>query len=59
MDNTLKYLHLKHDGKNAIEIAREIAASAITPLYAIKKNKENISASFFNGIQGNCNYCHY
>ncbi len=34
MDNTDKYFHLKHDGRNAIEIAEEIAASAITPLYS-------------------------
>lgn len=40
MDNTLKYLHLKHDDKNAIEIAEEITASAITPLYTIKRIRE-------------------
>ncbi len=37
MDNTNKYLHLKLNGRNVIEIAEKIAASAITPLYAIKK----------------------
>lgn len=40
MDNTLKYLHLKHNGKNVFEIAKEIAASAITPLYVIKRIRE-------------------
>lgn len=40
MDNTIKYLHLERDGKSAFEIAEEITAAAITPLYAIKKIRE-------------------
>lgn len=40
MDNTIKYLHLKCNGKNAIEITREIAASARSPLHAIKRIRE-------------------
>lgn len=40
MDNTIKYLHVKRDGKNAFEIAEEITASAITPLYAMKRIRE-------------------
>jgi len=40
MDNALKYLHLKHNGKNVFEIVKEIAASAITPLYVIKRIRE-------------------
>lgn len=39
-NNTVKYLHLKRDGKSAFEIAEEITAAAITPLYAIKKIRE-------------------
>ena len=40
MDNTIKYLHLKHNGRNAVEIAEEISSLGITPLYAIKKIRE-------------------
>ena len=40
MDNTIKYLHLKHNGRNAVEIAEEISSLGITPLYALKRIRE-------------------
>ncbi|GEN76988.1 hypothetical protein [Chryseobacterium hagamense] len=40
MDKTVKYLHLKHDDKNAFQIVREMTDSLKTPLYAIRKIKE-------------------
>ncbi|WP_294224273.1 hypothetical protein [uncultured Chryseobacterium sp.] len=39
MDNTIKYLHLNHNGRNVFEIAREIEVLR-TPLYAMMKIRE-------------------
>ncbi|WP_294250662.1 hypothetical protein [uncultured Chryseobacterium sp.] len=39
MDNTIKYLHLNHNGRNAFEIAREIEVLR-TPVYAMMKIRE-------------------
>jgi len=40
MDNTMKYLYLKHEGKNAFEIVNEIISSGKTQLFAVKKIRE-------------------
>lgn len=40
MDNTFKYLHLKHAGKSAYEIVDEIMEKYKSPIFVIKKIKE-------------------
>lgn len=40
MDNSAKYLYLKHDGKNPYEIVNEIISNGKMPLYGVKKIRE-------------------
>lgn len=40
MDNTNKYLYLKHEGKTAYQIVLEMINDGKTPLYGIKKIRE-------------------
>ncbi|MCX8531815.1 hypothetical protein [Chryseobacterium luquanense] len=40
MDNTIKYLHLKHEEKNVYEIVYEIVEKYKSPLFTIKKIRE-------------------
>lgn len=40
MNNSNKYFHFNHEGKNAYEIVDEIITKYKTPLFAIKKIRE-------------------
>ncbi|MFC3160837.1 hypothetical protein SAMN05443633_105183 [Chryseobacterium arachidis] len=40
MDNTNKYLHIKHEGKNVYEIVDELMGKYKSPLVTIQKIRE-------------------
>ncbi len=40
MDNSNKYFHFSHEGKNVYEIVDEIISNYKSPLFAIKKIRE-------------------
>ncbi len=43
MDNTKKYLFIKHEGKNVYEIVNDIMEKYKSPLITIKKLREALS----------------